>query len=193
MIGLKLDSVSPSHFHSRVIPRMQRPRRRQLKAPHLQGPIIRIHAQFGTSASATSPWHHFLKFPVNDLNRLQFSNKPYKWLRYAAGVVIGAEGHLQYDRDASSPIVNYNAESLPDVDTDLYYHVSDTERENMFPLDPQFANDECTTSTGASSVGRADFRRRVMARDEGLCVVSDLAPESCDAVHLVPFSKGDMV
>jgi hypothetical protein len=36
---------------------------------------------------------HF--FPlVNKLDNLRFSSKPYEWIRYATGIVVGARGDL---------------------------------------------------------------------------------------------------
>ena len=45
-----------------------------------------------------SNWHwvHCLTLPVETLKTLSFSQRPYKWIRYAIGVVVGAEGHLSF-------------------------------------------------------------------------------------------------
>ncbi len=49
-----------------------------------------------------SNWHwvHCLTLPVETLSALQFSQRQYKWIRYAIGVVVGAEGDLSSSPDA---------------------------------------------------------------------------------------------
>jgi len=49
-------------------------------------------------------WVHCLTLP---LNVLQFSLRPYKWIRYAIGVVVGVEGDLS-SSSGSLNIVDYN-------------------------------------------------------------------------------------
>ena len=63
---------------------------------------------------------------VNPSNyALQFSQRPYKWICYTIGGVVGAEGDLSTSPD-SPDVVNYNA-GLPTKSTILYYHTSDME------------------------------------------------------------------
>ena len=79
-----------------------------------------------------SNWHwvHCLTLPVETVNALQFSQRPYKWIRYATGAIVGAEGHLS-SRPDSLNVVDYNA-VLPAESTALYYHTSEEERRRMF-------------------------------------------------------------
>ena len=49
-------------------------------------------------------WVHCLTIPLETFNTLQFSKKPYNWIRYAIGVVIGAEGDLSSSSSSSNVI-----------------------------------------------------------------------------------------
>src|SRR6266567_8591013 len=80
-------------------------------------------------------WVHCLTLPLEKLNALQFSQAPYKWIRYAIGVVIGAQGILSLDLDSPDD-VDYNFADLPAESADLYYHTSNEEKRRMFPVDP---------------------------------------------------------
>ncbi|TFY54557.1 hypothetical protein EVG20_g9656 [Dentipellis fragilis] len=126
---------------------------------------------------------------------LNFSSKPYKWIRYATGVVLGAEGTLSQQDDEpldlSSDLDTLNR--LPEV-TDLYYHVEISNEEagatrRIFPLDPDFAN--LRTSTHSSSSCYASFRAEVSQRDGNACVLTNAYTDECDAAHIVPHCKGD--
>ena len=66
-------------------------------------------------------WHWILclTLPLETLNVLQFSPRPYKWIRYAIGIVVGAEGDLSSSSDLSN-IVDYNA-GLPTESAALYH------------------------------------------------------------------------
>jgi hypothetical protein len=140
-------------------------------------------------------WVPCLTLPVMRLNALRLSRRPYKWIRYAIGVVIGAHGTLSTQSDLTAPlnevqVVDYNAE-LPTNSTDLYYHTSDEERRRMFPLDPSMVRTQITSS--ATSQGRGAFREMVAARDGQRCIWTGLRARFCDAVHLVSYSKIDQV
>ncbi|KAF8886232.1 hypothetical protein CPB84DRAFT_1787725 [Gymnopilus junonius] len=115
-----------------------------------------------------SNWHwvHCLTFPVESLNK--FSHKPYKWIRYAVGVVIGAEGMLSADSDCPNA-VDYNA-APPAEPADLFYHVGDEEKRRMFPVDPFGARSRVTSS--ANTPRRDDFRTQVSARDKDTCLLT---------------------
>ncbi len=66
--------------------------------------------------------------PVSRLNNLRFSSKPYKWICYATGIIIGARGHLCTKRDSPNPVsIDYDS-GLSAVSIDLYYHITDQER-----------------------------------------------------------------
>jgi hypothetical protein len=94
----------------------------KLSAPPLLSAIvvaninIRVYAQFvsnpppngdeeqrGWLDSSNWKWTNCLTFPVENLNT--FSRSPYKWIRYATGIVVGAHGHLFPQQDSATPIV----------------------------------------------------------------------------------------
>ncbi|KAH8994546.1 hypothetical protein EDB92DRAFT_2113349 [Lactarius akahatsu] len=79
--------------------------------------------------------------------RKQFSHRPYKWIRYAIGVVVGAFGDLSTTPDLSG-VVDYNA-GLPADSIDLYYHTDEDERRRMFPIDPDIVRTQLTTRVSA--------------------------------------------
>ncbi|KAI9457611.1 hypothetical protein BJY52DRAFT_1426644 [Lactarius psammicola] len=112
-------------------------------------------------------WVHCLTFPLATLDALHFSHRPYKWVRYAIGVVIGAQGHLSI-----SPI---------------HPMIFDEEKQRTFPIDPHFFRTQDTTST--SSDRRGTFREQVAARDGQRCVWTGWGLSFCDAVHLIAHSK----
>jgi hypothetical protein len=134
-------------------------------------------------------WVHCLTLPVETLKTLSFSQRPYKWIRYAIGVVVGAEGHLSFSHDSPDPL-EYDVD-LPVDSTVLYYHTSDEEKRRMFPVDPNIERTSLTSSVPTSRTGR--FREVVAQRDENACVLSNTEEDYCDAVHLLAHSKGDAV
>ncbi|KDR81847.1 hypothetical protein GALMADRAFT_135242 [Galerina marginata CBS 339.88] len=71
---------------------------------------------------------------------LDLGPRPRKWIRYAVGVVIGAEGVLS---------------ASPDLLNDLYYLVSNNENRRMFPADPHILQTPVTLSVHAPL--RVDF------------------------------------
>ncbi len=162
--------------------------------------IISVHAQFPKNVEPNTEhnldptnweWKQSLAIPVNRLNDLQFSLKPYKWIRYATGIVIGARGELCTECDLSNPVpIDYNS-GLRAVSMDLYYHTTDQEKRHMFPLDPNLADTRTMTSS-RTSTARDNFHGDVEGRD-GSCVVTGDPGEVCDAAHLLPHSKGDTV
>ncbi|KAH9173584.1 hypothetical protein EDB89DRAFT_1958641 [Lactarius sanguifluus] len=107
------------------------------------------------------------------------SERPYKWIRYAIGVVVGAEGVLSTSRD-SLDVVDYDV-GPPVESAVLYYHISDEERGRM---------SHCTSS--ALTARRRSFLDEVAQRDGGRCLLTGWAGKFCDAVHLLPHRKGDM-
>jgi len=161
-------------------------------------PEIRVYAMFPRKVILDADldldpsnwrWIHCLTLPVQKLNALQFSQRPYKWIRYATGVVVGAEGDL-----SSSPhflnVVDYNA-NLPAESAILYYQTSDEEKRRMFPADPNMGREQVTSSV--SSIRRAQFAGEVASRDGNVCVLTGAFHPVCDAAHLVAHSKGDTV
>ena len=162
--------------------------------------IISVHAQFPKHVVSNTKldleptnweWKQCLAFPVNELDKLRFSSKPYKWIRYATGVVIGARGELCVERDLPNPFpIDYDS-GLPANSIDLYYHTADEEKGHMFPIDPSLANIGTETSSRAST-GREISGGDVEDRD-GSCVLTGDPALVCDAVHLLPHSRGDKV
>ena len=85
--------------------------------------------------------------------------------------------------------MEYNHD-LPSESADLYYHTSDAEKQRMFPVDPDMGRTTITSSDATSRM--ADLHSDVVERD-GVCVLTGLEEGYCDAVHLLPPSKGDEV
>jgi hypothetical protein len=118
-----------------------------------------------------------------------FSHKPYKWIRYAIGVVVGAEGDLSTSPDS---FVSVDVDAvLPAVSVDLCYHPALEERKRMFPIDPSGERTHITSSVNFSQ--RSDFCVDVGERDRRRCLLSGMKEIFCDAVHILPLSKGDAV
>jgi len=168
--------------------------------------IISVHAQFPKVVMPHTEldldptnweWKQCLTFPVSRLNDLRLSLKPYKWIRYATGVVVGARGELCTERNRPNPIpINYDTD-LSTVSIDLYYHTANQEKRRMFPIDPNLA-DTSTVTSSQTSTCRDTFRGEVEGRD-GSCVLTgdplrrDAIYRSSEAAHLLPHSKGDTV
>ena len=162
--------------------------------------FISVYAQFPQNVvldtehdlnPANWEWEKCLTFPVSELNNLRFSLKPYKWIRFATGIVMGAHGELCIERDSPHPVpIEYDS-GLSAVSIDLYYHTSDQEKRRMFPIDPKLA-DIGTVTSSRTSTRRVNFRAVVQSRDRG-CVVTGHPPKFCDAAHLIPHRKGSTV
>jgi len=163
--------------------------------------IISVHAQFPKNVTPNTEhdldptnweWKKFLAFPVTRLNDLRLSLKPYKWIRYATGIVLGARGQLSREHDSLNPLpIDYDT-PLSTVSVDLYYHTTDQEKRRIFPIDPKLANTRTVTSSRTSTC-RDDFCEDVEGRDGGRCVVTGDPASYCDVAHLLPHSKGDTV
>ena len=133
-------------------------------------------------------WVYCLAFPLEKLNSLHFSHNTYKWIRYATGVVIGAEGRLSSSSDFFAP-VDDTVQLTESVK--LYYHTTDQEKRRMFPVDPHIERTHITSSV--TTARRETFRDEVAERDGNCCALTSYPAITCDAVHLVPHSKGDKV
>ncbi|KAI1791102.1 hypothetical protein LXA43DRAFT_1143443, partial [Ganoderma leucocontextum] len=162
---------------------------------HAQLPTVRPGGP-GHSDPSTWVWVPCLEFPVERVNQLQFSSKPLKWIRYCIGAVTGAHGDLSHQHDLLE-LVDYDQPlSSESQSMLLYYHVSDTEKEQMFPTDPHLADPARTDSvysrgnTSTSSDPCRAFREDLDERDE-CCVATGYEETWCDSVHLVPHCKGD--
>ncbi len=136
-------------------------------------------------------WVPCLTLPLEKLNALpgHLSQRPYKWICYAIGVVVGAEGVLSTSRDSLN-VVDYDV-APPAESTILYYHISSEERERMFPVDPHIVHTHITSSV--LTTRRGPFRDEVAERDGRRCVLSGWDAKYCDAVHLLAHSKSDTV
>src|SRR5258708_17864918 len=88
-------------------------------------------------------WVHCLTVPLETLNTLQFSQRPYKWIRYAIGVFVRAEDDLSSSSDSLN-VVDYNA-GLPAESAFLYYHTNDEEKQSMFSTGPNVGPTNATT------------------------------------------------
>ncbi|KAF8954832.1 hypothetical protein BDZ97DRAFT_1942203 [Flammula alnicola] len=132
---------------------------------------------------------HCLTLPLGKLNALQFSQRlAYKWIRYAIGVVVGAEGHLSTSPDSLN-VVDYNA-VLPAESIVLHYNTTNEERRRMFPVDPNIERTDVTSSVHTNR--RDQFRTEISERDGKHCILTGFGEMYCDAVHFLPHSKGDM-
>jgi hypothetical protein len=160
-------------------------------------PQIQVHASFPRTVALGADidvdptnwyWVHCLTIPLETLHTLQFSQKSYKWIRYAIGVVAGSEGDLSSSPDSLN-VVDYDAD-LPAESTFLYYHTNDEEKRRMFPTDPNIGRKNVTDSVATTR--RSRFREDVVERD-GVCVLSGAGLRYCDAVHLLAHYKGDSV
>src|SRR5258708_25425393 len=135
-------------------------------------PQIQVHASFPCSVAIGADvnvhpsnwrWVHCLTVPLETPNTLQFLQRPYKWIRYAIGVVIGAEGDLSSSSDSLN-VVDYNA-GLPAESAFLYYHTDDEEKRRMFPTDPNIERTNVTDSDSMATTRRVRFREDVVERD----------------------------
>lgn len=141
-------------------------------------------------------WVPCLTLPVMklqvELNELHLSRRPYKWIRYAIGVVIGALGDLSTSPGLSETgdvqVVDYN-NVLPANSIDLYYHTSNEEKRMMFPIDPNILHTRLTPST--TSQQRETFQEGVTARDGERCIWTGMGAIFCEVMHLVCHSKSD--
>ena len=140
-------------------------------------------------------WIHCLTIPLESYHHFQWSGKPFKWIHFVIGVVIGvvigAQGHLSLTPDALVP-VNYD-DGLPigPLDLDLYYHVDADERTRMFPTDPHLQNTKSKTNTSRSDRWHG-FPEEIRQRDRSRCVVSDAPEVLCEAAHLLAHSKNEV-
>ncbi|KAF8062471.1 hypothetical protein FPV67DRAFT_1421605 [Lyophyllum atratum] len=134
-------------------------------------------------------WVHCLTLPLKALDVLQFSRRPYKWIRYVIGIVVGAEGDLSSSSDSLN-IPDYNA-GLPTESGALYYHTSNDAKQKMFPVDPNINSGRTNLTSSVATTGRAQFRSDTAARDGNRCVLTGIRDVFCDAVHLLAHSKGD--
>ncbi|KAH9050859.1 hypothetical protein EDB83DRAFT_1344262 [Lactarius deliciosus] len=123
----------------------------------------------------------FLSIPDSDVRRL--SIYPFKWLRFVVFSVCGARGRLS--TTPGGPAIHYNSTSLNDI-ADLYY----TPSGKCIFVDYQSLSDQTATSSVPMDCP-SNFRDKIIARDGLACIVTRNPVQSCDAAHLIPWSKGD--
>ena len=132
-------------------------------------------------------WVHVLVLPVDKLASLSFIVKPYKWIRFVAGAILGAHGRLSWSPDSADPSVDYDA-PLPTESQTVYYHCEESERDFVFPVDPHMIEDDPDVFTCDPQ-----FRFEVENRDGGKCVVTGDSPLVCSAAYIVPHDRGNAV
>jgi hypothetical protein len=126
---------------------------------------------------------------IDTLVECKFSRKPYKWIRYATGPVIGTYGNLSANQHSPTPIVNYEDGCFRPGS--LHYHMDDIEERRMFPLDSIATRNPLSTSS-EETTRRCDFRDDLVERD-GRCILTQRLELRCAHVHLLPYCKGDEV
>ncbi|KAI0289867.1 hypothetical protein BC826DRAFT_1106805 [Russula brevipes] len=125
-----------------------------------------------------------LSIPRSDVERL--AAFPFRWLRYVMFTICGARGDICTVNGPVTP-VDYDETEIAD-DTNTYHYL-------LFPLeacafiDSEGLNGRMTATVGTAGLHR--FRENIIQRDGPACVVSHMRKEVCDAVHLIPRSKGD--
>ncbi|KAI0718599.1 hypothetical protein C8T65DRAFT_638589 [Cerioporus squamosus] len=132
-------------------------------------------------------WRPILSIPVSILNEHRFSLKPYKWIRFVAGIIVGVVGHLKLSKRPDDAACDYDIGALANESSDVYYHVSPEQSDRFQPVDPDIFSERLTithTSSRASTYGRD-----VVQRDGGRCVLTHCV-EGCQAVHIVPHVRG---
>jgi len=129
-------------------------------------------------------WVHCLHLLLTTFNALNLSRRPYRWILYAIGVVVGAQGYLSphiyphyVDLDFTGPLTE---------SANLYYFITNAERRRMFPVDPDIERTHVTSSVHIAREGQ--FHDGVADRDVRSCVLADMSESNCDAVHLLAHS-----
>jgi hypothetical protein len=128
-------------------------------------------------------WQVCLAFPIH---KLRFSSKPFKWIRYATAIVVGARGDLCTEPFPVPPI-DYES-PVTGIDLRLYYQTTDEEKCHMIPIEPNLANTRTVTVTSQASTCRMDFCEEVMDRDRS-CIISGDVPDACGVANLTPLSS----
>ncbi|KAK0502306.1 Fungalysin metallopeptidase-domain-containing protein [Armillaria luteobubalina] len=108
-----------------------------------------------------------LSILIVDIKRL--SIRPLKWLRYVAFTVFGTIGHLALTADGSAvEDENITWESQDRLCED-YYYIPDVQQNHA----------------------SRNFRQSIIQRDGDSCVFTGEELSVCEAIHLLPKSKGD--
>ncbi|KAH9966479.1 hypothetical protein BC827DRAFT_668182 [Russula dissimulans] len=123
----------------------------------------------------------FLSIPRSDIERLAVF--PFRWIRYVMFTICGARGTLS--TTPRGPPVDYDKTEFADAENTYYYQPL----EDCAFVDHEGLNDRLTCT--AQTPRHQDFRYNVMQRDGDVCVVTQTGRVGCDAVHLIPRSKGE--
>jgi len=133
-------------------------------------------------------WIHCLHLLLTTFNALNLSRRPYRWILYAIGVVVGAQGYISL---LYPPYVELDFTGPLTESGDLYYFITNAEKQRMFPIDTDIGRARVTSSVHIAREGQ--FHDGVADRDVRSCVLADMWEGNCDAVHLLPHSKGHEV
>ena len=142
----------------------------------------------------------FLSILRSDIERLAVS--PFQWLRYVMFAICGARGDLTKTPNGSA--VDYKNTEI--AENTYYYrpssklsfvceiavHSVSTSPGRCAFVDHRGLNDRITTTEGGTA-SRGGLRRDIIKRDGRACVITQAGEGDCDAVHLIPHSKGDGV
>ncbi len=150
-------------------------------------PSIELHVQLPTSPESTDlVWIKAASVPISEL--AQFSTRPYRWMCYVGYCLTGVEGQLSLSMDNRAPVDYDTPDVLEEVES-VYYHYPEGYDQEISPIDVQL---ESAISSSTSSARDPVFRRSIVGRDER-DVVTGFEEWSCQAAHLIRFSKGDEV
>ncbi|KAJ7350879.1 hypothetical protein DFH08DRAFT_118338 [Mycena albidolilacea] len=130
---------------------------------------------------APEPDGLYLDVPVDAVASLCLH--PVKYLRFLAYCILGVDGTIVTE--------DFEGEVLPDEDRlveGIYYFVREGEGNVLeHAVDPEaltYSHVSETTNT------RDNFWTLVAERDVA-CIFTNMNEESCQGIHIVPFSKGD--
>ncbi|KAH7104079.1 hypothetical protein BKA62DRAFT_755761 [Auriculariales sp. MPI-PUGE-AT-0066] len=151
--------------------------------------FIRVMAQLPVARNGVFEWHFvpLLSIPRSGPQHINNGADILRWIRYAAGAVLGTSSvTLSYTRDLT---LNFEYDApLPDAISDIYAHVAEADRGNLLPAEPDLVAKH--TGTSWSTEHRAKAKPSMDKRD-GTCVITDDDEMCCDDVHLIPHIKGD--
>ncbi|KAH7044681.1 hypothetical protein BKA62DRAFT_739789 [Auriculariales sp. MPI-PUGE-AT-0066] len=151
--------------------------------------FIRVMAQLPVARNGVFEWHFvpLLSIPRSGPQHINNGADILRWIRYAAGAVLGTSSvTLSYTRDLT---LNFEYDApLPDAISDIYAHVAEADRGNLLPAEPDLVAKH--TGTSWSTEHRANAKPSMDKRD-GTCVITDDDGMCCDDVHLIPHIKGD--
>lgn len=125
-----------------------------------------------------------------------FSTKPLKWILFSTFCVLGIEGDLCKITPEALGSTPEKLDRLPPVDLEqqvesgfelLYKAAGAINFRDHYVLNSKIR------SSLASTPNREGFSSEVFERDECRCVVTHTLQGSCDAAHIIPFGKQDLV